>query len=300
MGNLKEIRNRIDSITSTQQITSAMKMVSVSKLKKAQNAILGLRPYSGKLNEIIVRLLNDGVKSNEIWSQNKENPQKILIIAIASNRGLCGSFNMNVAKRIEALITNEYKEQYFNGNLQIITAGKRLESSLKFKNIRILESWNELSDNHNYDDFIEKVNQVLDSFENGTYEKIILLYNHFVNAIKQDLTEEQFLPIAQINVENQENSNKNHSVLPVTYIYEPSREEILKEMVPKMLKTKFYRSFLDSSEAEHGARMTAMHQASDNATELLKELKMNYNKARQMAITNELLEIVSGSIGLES
>lgn len=302
MGNLKEIRNRIDSVSSTQQITAAMKMVAVSKLKKAQTAILGLRPYSEKLNDIIVNLLSAGVSTDDVWTQTKENPQKILLLAIASNRGLCGSFNMNIAKKIETLIETDYKEQYDNGNLEIITSGKRLGSTLKFKKIRVLKNWDELSDNHKYNDFVDNVNGLLNDFKIGAYDKVIIVYNKFVNAMRQDLVEEQFLPIAKISNENQDINKKDNSKINtfIEYIYEPNREEILKEMVPKMLKTKFYRCFLDSSEAEHGARMTAMHQASDNAAELLKELKMNYNKARQMAITNELLEIVSGSIGLNN
>lgn len=302
MGNLKEIRNRIDSVSSTQQITSAMKMVAISKLKKAQIAILGLRPYSEKLNDIIVNLLSAGVSTDDVWTQTKENPQKILLLAIASNRGLCGSFNMNVAKKIETLIETDYKEQYDNGNLEIITAGKRLDSTLKFKKIRVSKNWNELSDNHKYNDFVDNVNGLLNDFKIGTYDKVIIVHNKFVNAMRQDLVEEQFLPIAKMSNENQDINKKDNSKINtfIEYIYEPNREEILEEMVPKMLKTKFYRCFLDSSEAEHGARMTAMHQASDNAAELLKELKMNYNKARQMTITNELLEIVSGSIGIHN
>lgn len=301
MGSLKEIRGRIDSVTSTQQITSAMKMVSVSKLRKAQNAITGLRPYSEKLTEMIGNLLNAGVSTDDVWFQNNEGQQKILLIAVASNRGLCGAFNMNIAKKVETMVETDYKEAYESGNLQIITAGKQLGTSLKYKHIRVLKNWDELSDNHVFEKFFETANQLLNDFKSGTYNKVIIVYNQFVNALRQNVMEEQFLPIVQLKTETKKpkKSDKNYEQLPVEYIYEPSKEVILEEVVPKMLRIQLYKAFLDSSAAEHGARMTAMHQASDNAAELLKELKMNYNKARQMAITNELLEIVSGSVGLE-
>ncbi|MDD4848057.1 MAG: ATP synthase F1 subunit gamma [Bacteroidales bacterium] len=301
MGSLKEIRGRIDSVTSTQQITSAMKMVSVSKLRKAQNAIIGLRPYSEKLTEMIGNLLNAGVATNDVWFRQQEQAPKILIVAIASNRGLCGAFNMNVAKKVELMLATDYKEAYENGNVKIITAGKQLGTSLKYKHIPVLENWDELSDNHVFEKFIEKVNHLLSDFRAEKFNRVVLVYNQFVNALRQNLMEEQFLPIVQLKTETKKSqkSEKNYAQLPVEFIYEPSKEMILQEVVPKMLRIQLYKAFLDSSAAEHGARMTAMHQASDNAAELLKELKMNYNKARQMAITNELLEIVSGSAGLE-
>lgn len=300
MGNLKAIRGRIDSVTSTQQITSAMKMVSVSKLRKAQNAIIGFRPYSEKMTEIIQNLLSAEVSTKDVWFQNQEQVQKTLIIALASNRGLCGSFNMNIAKKVETMLETNYKESFEQGNVQIITSGKQLGSLLKYKHIPILERWDELSDNHVFENFIEKLNLLLNDFRTGKYNNVVLVYNQFVSALRQNVMEEQLLPIVQKTLETQQTlkKHKNFEQLPIKFIYEPSKETILEEIIPKMLRIQFYKAFLDSSAAEHGARMTAMHQASDNAAELLKELKMNYNKARQMAITNELLEIVSGTTGV--
>jgi len=286
MPNLKEIRNRIGSVSSTMQITSAMKMVSAAKLKKAQDSIIAMRPYSTKLTELIQSL----TASNSLESENvlslKRDIRNILIVVITSNRGLCGAFNSNIIKKVESLINVKLKENKVN----LITIGKKGTDFYSKKNL-IFSSHDEIYDDLKYDNVAEIVQKIIDSFSEGSFDKVLLVYNQFKNAATQTLKTESFLPLEK-EVSEQNSENKN-------YIYEPSEELVLNELIPKALKIQLLKAIKDSFASEHGARMTAMHKATDNATELRDKLKLSYNKARQAAITNEILEIVGGAEALK-
>ncbi len=289
MANLKEVRTRIASVSSTQQITSAMKMVSAAKFRRAQNAILGMRPYANQLGAIVADIdTGDGVQTPY---HSCRNLNCVLLVVIASNKGLCGAFNANVLKQADARI--EYYKQQGVGEVRLITLGKRAtEYYLKRKEV-VEASFDEMLDDASFDSVAAFADQLMDDFCRKEYDYIELIYNQFKNSLSQILSTEQYLPVVF-----KKNDNGQHSVVN-DYIYEPSKEEILKAMVPLMLRSQLYRVVLDSLAAEHGARMTAMQKATDNATELLKELKLSYNKARQSAITNEIIEIVSGSEALK-
>ena len=287
MANLKEIRNRITSIGSTMQITSAMKMVSAAKLKKAQDAITAMRPYSSKLTELLQNLsatLDSDAGGD--YSEQRE-VSKALVVVITSNRGLCGGFNSSVIK--ETINTIEAK--YANANVDVLTIGKKGNDILS-KSYTVFESNNEIFDDLTFDNVAVIAEKLMDVFVDGSYDKIELVYNRFKNAATQITTVEQFLPIKPIegdsNAANQD------------YIFEPSKEEIVLELIPKSLKTQLYKAIRDSFAAEHGARMTAMHKATDNAKDLRDDLLLTYNKARQAAITNEILEIVGGAEALNN
>ncbi|MAP81669.1 MAG: ATP synthase F1 subunit gamma [Aequorivita sp.] len=288
MANLKEIRNRISSVSSTMQITSAMKMVSAAKLKKAQDAITAMRPYSEKLTELLQNLSATlGEDSGSKYSAQRE-VNKVLIVAITSNRGLAGAFNSNIIKQVRNLATQSYAGK----QVDFMTLGKKGNDILK-KAGTILENDNDILDNLSYDTTSEIAEKLMSLYSEGTYDKIILVYNHFKNAATQLVTTEQFLPILPPKaIEGQEANNE------VSYIFEPSKEEIVETLIPKSLKTQLFKALRDSVASEHGARMTAMHKATDNATELRDSLKLQYNKARQAAITNEILEIVGGAEAL--
>lgn len=288
MANLKEIRNRISSVSSTMQITSAMKMVSAAKLKKAQDAITAMRPYSEKLTELLQNLSATlGEDSGSKYSAQRE-VNKVLIVAITSNRGLAGAFNSNIIKQVRNLATQSYAGK----QVDFMTLGKKGNDILK-KAGTILENDNNILDNLSYDTTSEIAEKLMSLYSEGTYDKIILVYNHFKNAATQLVTTEQFLPILPPKaIEGQEANNE------VSYIFEPSKEEIVETLIPKSLKTQLFKALRDSVASEHGARMTAMHKATDNATELRDSLKLQYNKARQAAITNEILEIVGGAEAL--
>ncbi len=286
MANLKAIRTRMSSVRTTRQVTSAMKMVSAAKLRRAQEAIIRIRPYANKLYDILGNL-SDSLTSIEDnpYSIDRGNTN-ILIVSINSNRGLCGAFNSNVNRRVFQMINEDFRES----NLQLVTIGK---NTYDFFRRRGFESNN---NNHLYDhlDF-EHVSPVADKIMNefvqGKYDKVYLVYNEFKNAVTQYLMVEQFLPVVPKPIEKKGTT--------VDYIFEPSKEEIVKDLIPKSLKIQFYKALLDSNAAEHGARMTAMHKATDNATDLLRNLNLQYNKARQSTITNEILEIVSGAEALK-
>jgi F-type H+-transporting ATPase subunit gamma len=293
MSGLKEVRIRIASVKSTRQITSAMKMVAASKLRKAQNAIITLRPYAAKLNEIMQNLTSNIESSGEGMYADDRGDNKILLVAITSNRGLCGGFNINVVKKVIELLNTEYEKQYKEGNVKILTIGKKGNDLLYSKGYKTVEQITDIFDNLTFDNSTAISEKLMNSFVNKEYDKIILVYNMFKNAAVQILQKEQFLPVAPSeNVEEEKNINAD-------YIFEPSKEEILEALVPKAIKLKLFKALLDSFAAEHGARMTAMHKATDNANELLKELNLSYNKARQASITNEILEIVSGAEALK-
>lgn len=286
MANLKEIRNRISSVSSTMQITSAMKMVSAAKLKKAQDAITTMRPYADKQTELLQSLsatLDGDIGSD--YTADRE-VKKVLLVAISSNRGLAGAFNSNIVKSSLSLI----KETYKGKQVDFFTLGKKANDILN-KEQTIIESNTEIFDELTYDNNAQIAQKLMNLFTDGTYDKIILIYNKFKNAATQIIMNEQFLPI----VSNQEPDEK---VEVSDYIFEPSKEKIVEELIPKSLKMQLFKALRDSSASEHGARMTAMHKATDNATELRDALTLQYNKARQAAITNEILEIVGGAEAL--
>lgn len=289
MANLKEVRTRIGSVSSTQQITSAMKMVSAAKFRRAQNAILGMRPYSAQLNEIMNDIdVEDGVVTPYHDNRKVEN---VLLVVVTSNKGLCGAFNSNVIKEATARV-NHYTNEEKVSDLQMITIGKRATEFFGKRNVNVVGSHDELLDKPSFDTIATLADSVMQSFCDKKYDRVELIYNQFKNSLVQILSTEQFLPVVPKSTASV-TSKRND------YIYEPSKMEILREMVPLTLRSHFYRVILDSLAAEHGARMNAMQKATDNATELLKELKLSYNKARQAAITNEIIEIVSGSEALK-
>ena len=285
MANLKEIRNRIASVSSTMQITSAMKMVSAAKLKKAQQGISAMRPYATKLTELIQKLTvnSDSVGENPYTAFRRE--ENILVISITSNRGLCGAFNANIIKETLRLI----REEFIAKKIDIIGIGKKGGDILsKFQTMK--SRHDSLLDNLNFEDTANVASEVMDAFKQGTYDKVLLVYNRFKNAATQLVTVEQFLPIVSVEISSEKQKGE--------YLYEPSQVAILNELLPKSLKMQLFKALRDSLASEHGARMTAMHKATDNATELRDQLKLTYNKARQAAITNEILEIVGGAEAL--
>jgi len=290
MANLKEIRIRISSVESTKQITSAMKLVAASKLKRAQDAVTRMRPYANKLTEILQDLSSGAENDGNVYGEQRDI-EKVLLVAISSNRGLCGAFNANVVKRINHLLEEDYATQYRSGNVDVLTIGRKVSEAFAKSDLEVIESHDDIWNNLNWENAIEIADGILELFRDGDYDRIDLVYNQFKNAATQILTHEQFLPVKPI--EDDGISEKTND-----YIMEPSKEVIVTELIPKTLKTQLYKALLDSHAAEHGARMTAMHQATDNATELVKDLKLTYNKARQTAITNEIIEIVSGANAL--
>ncbi len=294
MANLKEVRTRIASVKSTRQITSAMKMVAAAKLRRAQNSILTLRPYALKLHEIMGDLSGSLEGSNENVFAAERETKKVLIIPVTSNRGLCGAFNINVVKETISLIENQYNEQLSAGNVHLYCIGKKGADLLKTRGYDPLETNVEIFDKLTFENVVPLAENFMDRFAKGEYDKVVIIYNRFKNAAVQILQTEQFLPIVSNNEGEEKKADTN-----ADYIFEPGKEEILNELIPKSLKVQLYKALIDSFAAEHGARMTAMHQATDNADELLKELKLSYNKARQAAITNEILEIVSGAEALK-
>jgi len=294
MPNLKEVRIRIASVKSTQQITSAMKMVAASKLRRAQNAILQMRPYAGKLKEILQNLsasLDAGDDSGVFSGQR--TPNKVLLIIVSSNRGLCGAFNANVIKSANKLIAERYTEQSRSGNLSLITIGKKVSEFYAKRDYDVIESLDEIFDKLSFENVSPVAERLMKYFEGKKFDRIEIIYNQFKNAATQILTNEQFLPVEPVEMEEGVEPAK------ADYIFEPNKQDIVRDLIPKSLKIQFYKALLDSFAAEHGARMTAMHQATDNAQELLKDLNLSYNKARQAAITNEILEIVSGAEALK-
>ena len=292
MANLKAIKIRLTSFKSTRQITSAMKMVSAAKLRKAQDKIVRLRPYANKLHELLVDLsqsLSDSEVENVYGRVSA--PEKILIVVITSNRGLCGAFNANVIKEARRVISEKYPEQTKNGNLKILTIGKKGFDFFRKQNIGMLPDQNSLLQDLTFDNVNIVAEQIMNSFTSLEFDRVELIYNQFKNAAVQNLTNEVFLPVETL-------PEKQLKTTPTDYIYEPDMEVIIKELIPKSLKIQFYKAILNSFVAEHGARMTAMHKATDNATTMIRDLTLQYNKARQATITNQILEVVSGAEAL--
>lgn len=292
MANLKAIRIRISSVKSTRQITSAMKMVSAAKLRKAQDKIVRLRPYANKLHEILVNLsqsLADAEIEN-VYGRISE-PRRILIVVITSNRGLCGAFNSNVFKEARRVAFEKYHDQFSNGNVRFLAIGKKGYDFLRKQKVAISEN-NDMLNDLTFEKCAVTAEKVMGSFVRGEFDRVEIIYNHFKNAAVQILTNEVFLPV-------EPSSTEKKGTVIADYIYEPDKEEIIKELIPKSLKIQFYKAVLDSYVAENGARMTAMHKATDNATTMIRDLTLQYNKARQAAITNQILEVVSGAEALK-
>src|SRR5690554_1234543 len=290
MANLKEIKNRITSISSTMQITQAMKLVSAAKLKRALDAITQMRPYADKIQEILGNVSATLDLSENRYAEQRE-VESVLIIGVSSNRGLCGGFNNNITKKINELLAGELKGK----KVELLTIGKKVNDA--FKNGGLLQRPESLSsetaifDDLTFDHVSEYAQYAMDSFIEGKYDKVVVVYNEFKNAAVQIVRDQQLLPIVPASVEDNENEIGD-------YIFEPSKLEIIGDFIPKSLKLQLFKAVLDSNASEHGARMTAMHKATDNATELQRDLKLQYNKARQAAITNEILEIVGGAEAL--
>ncbi len=289
MANLKEIKSRITSISSTMQITQAMKMVSAAKLKRAQDSITQLRPYAQKLQEILSNVSGTLDLSENRFAEERE-VKNILIIGVSSNRGLCGGFNNNITKRINALLANEYKGK----NVSILSVGKKVNDAFKNGDRLVrpehLGAPEDMFNDLKFERVAEHAEYAMESFLNEKYDQVVIIYNEFKNAAVQIVRNEQLLPIEP--AQDESNSSKGD------YIFEPSKLEIVRDIIPKTLKLQLFKAILDSHASEHGARMTAMHKATDNASELKRELTLEYNKARQAAITNEILEIVGGAEAL--
>ena len=294
MPSLKEVRSRIISTISTQQITSAMKMVSAAKLRRAQDAIVKMRPYAGKLKEILGNVTSSlDASSGGVFS--KERPVKnVLLVVITSNRGLCGAFNANVIKLASRTANDKYAEQKKTGNLQILAIGKKGADFFRKVNYKIFSNNSELFDGLTYDKASVIAETIMKEFVAGKFDAVELFYNQFKNAASQVLTAEQYLPVPKPA------QDKTVKKVTLDYIYEPSKEEIVQDLIPRALKVQLYKALLDSYAAEHGARMTSMHKATDNANEILKDLRLTYNKARQATITKEILEIVGGAEALKN
>lgn len=291
MANLKEIRNRISSVGSTMQITSAMKMVSAAKLKRAQDAIIQMRPYASKLKEILTNLSATLDLSENAYSEHRSEG-KILIVGITSNRGLCGGFNNNVIKRVKELASVDFKGE----DVHVLCLGKKIRDVMKRTDIHFtneyLEHREDVYANLTFENIAEIAEEVMRLYKEGEFSKVFVVHNRFVNAATQVVESEQYLPIEQPKLDEKTTIGD--------YIFEPSKMEIVDDLIPRSLKVQLFKAILDSNAAEHGARMTAMHKATDNANEMQKTLKLSYNKARQAAITNEILEIVGGAEALNS
>lgn len=293
MANLKAIRIRIASVKSTRQITAAMKMVAAAKLRKAQDKILMLRPYANKLHEVLMTVWRSFEDPGINTVYNRESPpEKILIVVITSNRGLCGAFNSNIIREARRVAAEEYAAQNKNGNLSYITIGKKGYDTLRKQKFNIVAFFNDLLNDLTYDNVSVVAEKIISSFLSFEFDRIILIYNQFKNAAVQNLINEQFLPFVTSNGEGNDKT-------PPDYIYEPGRDDIIRELIPEYLKIHFYKAVLNSFVAEHGARMTAMHQATDNATTMIRDLTLQYNKARQANITGQILEVVSGAEALK-
>jgi F-type H+-transporting ATPase subunit gamma len=291
MANLKEVRNRITSVNSTMQITSAMKMVSAAKLKRAQDAVTQLRPFSEKLSEVLSNL-SSSLEGAEGKYSAREEVKNVLLVPVTSNRGLCGGFNSQIIKATNQLLANEYS----NVNVEVFSIGKKVAEVIAktdkvANNDFVAENANHVFDDLTYENVEAVAQNIMDAYSEGVYDKVVLVYNTFRNAAAQDVVVEQFLPIV---------TPEGDASNAVDYIFEPNKADILEVIVPKSLKTQLFKATLDSFAGEQGARMTAMHKATDNASELLKDLKLSYNKARQAAITTEILEIVSGAEAMKA
>jgi len=291
MPSLKEVKSRIISVTSTQQITKAMKMVAAAKLRKSQERITQMRPFAHKLNELLQNLSSSGGGDENWYAQTREE-NKILIVSISADRGLCGAFNSNVFKAATKLITEKYNAQWKKGNVTVLPIGRKANDYFTKRNFKVIDAYWHTFAHLTFDKVSEVAEFLMRSFEKGEFDKIEIVYNEFKNVATQILRTEQFLPVVPVN--------KKSSKTEVDYIFQPNRDEIVTGLIPKSLKVQLFKALLDSDAAFNGAQMTAMDKATENAGELLKELKLTYNRTRQAAITKEILEIVAGAEALKN
>jgi F-type H+-transporting ATPase subunit gamma len=293
MPSLKEVKNRISSVVSTQQITKAMKMVAAAKLRRSQDRILQMRPYAQKLNSILKNLSAAQLNADgDNWYSVVREEKKVLIVAVSSDRGLCGSFNSNVFKGVNRLIDEKYSEQFHKGNVTVLTIGKKSADYFGKRKCSLVGDYTLMFSNISFENVSRAAEYIMNAYKEGKYDKVEVVYNEFKNVATQILRTEQFLPILPPKQEKTSNQ--------VDYIYQPNQEEIITGLIPKSLKVQLYKAVLDSNAAENGARMTAMDKATENAGELLKQLRLTYNRTRQAAITKEILEIVGGAEALKS
>lgn len=295
MANLKEVKNRIVSVVSTQQITKAMKMVAAAKLRRAQDKITQMRPYALKLDAILKNLSSAQMTGDaDNWYSQVRDEKKILIVAVSSDRGLCGSFNSTVFKGVLRLIQEKYSGQYNKGNVTILPIGKKVSEYFTKRKFEVLNQYAGVLGHLSFNEVAAAADFIMTAFRAGKYDKVEIVYNEFKNVATQILRTEQFLPVVF------EKDAKATPSNPVDYIYQPGQDEIISQLIPNSLKVRLYKAILDSNAAEHGARMTAMDKATENAGDLLKELRLTYNRTRQAAITKEILEIVGGAEALKS
>ena len=295
MPSLKEVKNRISSVKSTQQITRAMKMVAASKLRRAQDRLLQMRPYAQKLNRILTNVSANLSEENTSLYATERETKNVLLVAFSSDRGLCGGFNSNVFRFSRQFITDEYETYERNERLYVMPVGQKSYEFYKKRGYQVVEGYQDLFSDRSFENVRRAASLVMEAFEEGRFDKVIMIYNRFKNVATQEVTAEQLLPI-QSNIEEQDTDASADT--NIDYIYEPSEEFVVKELIPQSLKIQFYQAYLESNAGEQGARMTAMDKATDNAGELLKELKLTYNRTRQAAITKEILEIVAGADAL--
>ena len=298
MANLKDIRNRIKSVKNTQKVTKAMKMVSAAKLRRAQDRILALRPYANKLRGIIGNVVSI-VEPENIPSKliEEREVKQILVVLVTSNRGLAGPFNANIQKRTQQFIQDNYAEEAAQDRLHMLCIGKKGEEFFRRRGVNTLKGNRDVFTNLSFEAVNELVDEVFHAFESGTYDKVYIAFNEFKNVMVQNQIVEPFLPLSVDSLDAEE-AVEESSVQNADYIFEPDREAILKDLIPKALRLQLFRAVLESNAAEQGARMVAMDKATENAEELLKDLKIKYNKARQAAITKEILEISAGADAL--
>ncbi len=290
-GALKEVRNRIQSVKNTQQITKAMKMVSAAKLRRAQDAIIQMRPYATKLQGVLSNIVSNAEGDINVSLAKSRPEEKVLLIAITSDRGLCGGYNSNIIKMTRQVIAEKYAEQQKKGNVTILPLGKKSYEFFSKNNYNVIDKFWTIFSDLSFESISRISGHVMQRFSEGDFDKVEVIYSEFVNAAVQRFRSEQFLPVAK--------AQKTKGQAKADFIFEPAKEDLLEELMPKILNTQLYKSVLDANASEHGARMTAMDKATENADELLKTLKISYNRARQAAITTELTEIVSGAAALQ-
>lgn len=293
MANLKEVKNRIQSVVSTQQITKAMKMVAAAKLKRAQDRITQMRPYAQKLSELLMNVSAASENVENEYSTSREI-RNVLIIPVTSDKGLCGAFNSNVFRNTNTYVGRHFSATSKSVNIEVLPIGKKAYDFYRKRDYAVIDTFKDTLSDLNFENARVAAEFAMDGFKNGRYDQVLLVYNEFKNVATQIVVTEQFLPVQQQEVED------NQTATSVDYIYEPSEKEIVSELIPKSLKIQFYKALLESNASEHGARMTAMDKATENAGELLKELRLTYNRTRQAAITTEILEIVAGAEALAS
>ena len=290
MASLKEVKTRISSVTSTQQITKAMKMVAAAKLRKSQDRIIQMRPFAQKMTGILQNLSGGNTQSDN-WYSKVRTVERVLIVAVSSDRGLCGSFNSNTIKGVIRLLQEKYSSQHAKKNVTILSIGKKANDYFSKRNYSVNEEYANLFHGLSFDGVSDAGEYLMGAFKKGEYDRIEIVYNQFKNVATQILISEQFLPVPPIS---------NEKMVSIDYIFQPNQEEILAGLIPKSLKVQLFKTLLDSNASENGARMTAMDKASENAGEMLKDLKLTYNRTRQAAITKEILEIVAGAEALKS